>query len=657
MKKYINKSLLYVLFGSSFFTLNTACDDFLDQEPLSQVSPERYLLQDTQLEAYVNNYYDESFPNMGSYKHDDATDNAQGTHDRFLKDTWTVPQSGGSWSFNRIYALNYFLQTVVPRLENNELKGSEINNKQYIGEGYFLRALEYFRLLQDLGDFPIVTETLDPEMSVLIEASKRKPRNEVARFILSDLDKAIELMTDNPQKTRITRKAALLLKSRVALFEATWEKYHAGTALVPGTQDWPGAKKDYNANFKFPSGSAENEINFFLDEAIKAAEQVADNTPLTPNNQIIRDDKSKEKNPYYDMFACHDPSTYSEVILCRTYSTALNVNHNYNHTLYSGGNTGFTNQMEKAFLMQNGLPWYANGSGYAGDNFIEDTKIDRDWRWRLFMKAPGEVKAVDNITVPERFPEVPRLYIVDSKNSTSTGYIFGKGYSLDYNDQILSKDETAFVVYRASEAYLNYIEASYLRYGNINEKAEKYWKELRKRAGVDEDFYKTIANTDVAKEALTDWGAYSHGQLIDATLYNIRRERRCELINEGLRYKDLLRWRAMDQLNGYQLEGAKIFGPMKDIFVDENGNSLLVYDQQDDSKNNVSSPSFSDYLRPNQLTKTNQFYNGFYFYEAHYLQPIAVQHFLITSADGQDVETSPIYQNPGWPIVAGAVCE
>ena len=161
-----------------------------------------------------------------------------------------------------------------------------------------------------------------------------------------------------------------------------------------------------------------------------------------------------------------------------------------------------------------------------------------------------------------------------------------------------------------------------------------------------------LFTTDMSKEALNGWDAYSHGALVDATLYNIRRERRCEFIGEGFRYMDLIRWRALDQLNGYQLEGAKIFGPMKSIFGDN-----LKYDQADEKNNNVSSPSLSDYLRPNQVTSTNQYYNGLYFYEAHYLDPIAVQHFMITSPDGSTVSQSPIYQNPGWPITAGATCE
>ena len=667
--KYIN--IAKVLLLSCSLAILPACDDFLDEEPHSEVSPEKYLLNESQLEAYVNKYYADydnwksdsddkggmipSFwgsENGSTYKDDNATDNQQGTNGRYLKDTWTVGQSGGKWNFTNINALNYYLQTVVPRLENGELTGTESNLKHLVGEGYFLRALEYLFRLQRLGDFPIVKTVLPDEQEALTEASKRSPRNEVARFILSDLDQAISLMNNNVKKTRLSKNAALLLKSRVALFEATWEKYHAGTALVPNGTGWPGAGKDYNAGYQFPSGSIEKEIEFFLTEAMSAASQVADAVQLTENNQIIRDQASKGKNPYYDMFASHDPSGYSEVIMYRGYDLSLNNSHHFNHYLYSGGNTGYTHQFEQVFLMENGLPVYAAGSGYAGDDYIADTKIDRDWRWRLFMKAPKEAKAVDNIATVEYFPEAPRLYVSDAKNATSTGYIQGKGYSLDYNDQLLGKDQTAFVVYRASEAYLNYIEASYLKNGNIDATADKYWKALRTRAGVDTDYQKTINATDMSKEALNGWDAYSHGALVDATLYNIRRERRCEFIGEGFRYMDLIRWRALDQLNGYQLEGAKIFGPMKSIFGDN-----LKYDQADEKNNNVSSPSLSDYLRPNQVTSTNQYYNGLYFYEAHYLDPIAVQHFMITSPDGSTVSQSPIYQNPGWPITAGATCE
>ncbi len=49
-----------------------------------------------------------------------------------------------------------------------------------------MRAWQYLGKLQTLGDFPIVRNTLPDEQEALTEASHRRPRNEVARFIISD---------------------------------------------------------------------------------------------------------------------------------------------------------------------------------------------------------------------------------------------------------------------------------------------------------------------------------------------------------------------------------------------------------------------------------------------------------------------------------------
>ena len=82
-------------------------------------------------------------------------------------------------------------------------------------------------------------------------------------------------------------------------------------------------------------------------------------------------------------------------------------------------------------------------------------------------------------------------------------------------------DET--IANRASDALLNYMEACYEKNGNLDAKAQGYWRALRERAHVDTDYNKTIAATVMSEEAKNDWGAYSAGQLVDPTLYNIDR--------------------------------------------------------------------------------------------------------------------------------------
>lgn len=640
-------------------TILPSCDDFLEITPPSTVSPENYLLSENQLAAYTVNYYANYtgwYPNdpgnggklpshagAGFYHDDDLTDNAvsrRNTSDKYVPGLWLTGTSGGYWNFNQIYALNYYIQTVAPRLDAGIISGNAKMIKHYVGEGYFLRAHEYFFRLRMLGDFPIVTETLPDNKEALIAASARQPRNEVARFILDDLNKAIELLNNEVTKQRITKNAALLLKARVALYEASWLKYHAGTAMVPKGSNWPG-----NPSYQFPSGSLENEVAFFLTEAMNASDQVASVIALADNNKIMRESAAQAINPYYNMFASLNPGQYPEVLLWRQYVDGL-VTHSFNHTYYHGANSGYTQQMEQNQLMENGLPVYAPGSGYAGDDFIENTKIKRDWRWRLFMKAPNEVKAFLNTSIIQTFANAPLIYSTDEKESTSTGYMLGKGFSHDYNMQLLNKDATAAVIFRAAEAYLIYIEASYMKNGTIDSKANTYWRAIRTRAGVDPDYNKTIAATNMNIEAQNDWGAYSKGKLVDATLYNIRRERRVELMNEGFRSDDLNRWRSMDQLNGFQLQGCKVWGPMKDRFAP----GVLLADQENPAKNTMSSPTLSIYMRPFQVVKlNNEFYNGYSFTEAHYLAPIALNHFLETSTDGQTATTSPIYQNPGWP--------
>ena len=90
------------------------------------------------------------------------------------------------------------------------------------------------------------------------------------------------------------------------------------------------------------------------------------------------------------------------------------------------------------------------------------------------------------------------------------------------------------------------MEACYEKNSNLDATAESYWKAIRTRAGVDPDFNKTIAATDYTKE--DDWAIYSAGQPVDKTLYNIRRERRCEFIADGMRMWDLKRWRLADKI-------------------------------------------------------------------------------------------------------------
>ena len=291
----IKNLLLVAAVTTAAFGL-TSCNDLLDMKPISQITPGAYYQNADQLAAYLNNYYDSylEMPYSGSMSHswgqwnegkaksDWDTDIycwGGGNTSLFADDHWEVSSGKalqGYYGGVRVY--NYFINTVLKQIENGTLPNSE-DVKNYLGEAYFFRALVYFRIMALYGDIPVITEVLPDEDNVIVENSKRTPRNEVARFILSDLDKAIEMCYTRSKFNgqRVNREAALLIKSRIALFEGTFEKYHRGSGRVPGDANWPGAKMSYNQGKTF---NQEAEVKFFLTEAKNAAKEVADNADL-----------------------------------------------------------------------------------------------------------------------------------------------------------------------------------------------------------------------------------------------------------------------------------------------------------------------------------------------------------------------------------------
>ena len=624
MKKYIHILLTVLLIGSF-----TACNDFLDREPLSNLSPEGYFKNASQLQAYADKLYPSILPassgtsnSYGVYSYDNGTDNqiGQTPPSHFSEGEWRVPQNSGDWSFSNLYHLNFFFANVQPKYgedlngSQNTIEGNLADIKHYIGEMHFLRALEYFNRYRKFGDYPIITEPLKDDMEILTEASKRSPRNEVARFILSELDKAAELMKDKDMvKTRVNRDVALLMKSRVALFEGTWLKYFKGTAFVPNGDGWPGKTKDYNANYQFPTGSIDGEIEWFLEQAMSASKEVADkyknslasNTGKIPQTK----DELKTPNPYFEMFSKDNLSDVKEVLLWKQYVQGVNGHDLGLATNQGNFGIGVTRSYVQNFLMADGTPVYTHGSYadgdgyYMGDKEIKNVRENRDSRLSLFLKEPGQLYCIETtISIPTnawKDEPVPQIISSSGQYLYVTGYALRKGGKWDSKYLVQNKDYSSFPIYRAAEALLNYMEASYEKTGSLDGNAREYWQILRCRALVDDNIDKTISATDMMKEAENDFGAYSAGKVLtDATLYNIRRERRSEFISEGLRYMDLCRWRAMDQLitKSYIPEGIHLWNtPMENWYVDKDGNSTLISDGS--SKANVSSKDDSEYLR------------------------------------------------------------
>src|SRR5690625_1011504 len=82
--------------------LVAGCDDFLNRNPLSDVTPAEYLWHEADLAAYTINRY--NFPShggwgVGTFASDNHTDNqaTSGYATRWVPGEWRVPSSGGAW--------------------------------------------------------------------------------------------------------------------------------------------------------------------------------------------------------------------------------------------------------------------------------------------------------------------------------------------------------------------------------------------------------------------------------------------------------------------------------------------------------------------------------------------------------------------------------
>lgn len=656
----------------------TSCNDFLDLAPQDEVTPEVYFENADQLGAYSISQYNNIFTypsgwSQGAILNGDAnTDNmvsGDGNQSYFTKDYWKVAQSG-DLGFSLIRYCNYFFDKVLPKYEAGAYNSDLVNAKHYIGEMYFIRAWVYFSRLKTYGDYPIVKDVVTDDKEDLIAHGTRMPRNEVADFILSDLDKAIDLLQDQgfESNNRINKQVAQLVKSRVALYEASFETYHRGTGRVPGDNGWPGAKVHPNYSF-----NVDLHVNSLLEQAMDAAQAVADRVTLTENTGVLDQDPLAPTtgwNPYFEMYNSKDLSGISEVLMWKAYGTVgtSNITHGVPAYIATGNYNGLLKGYIESFLMEDGLPIYASSSSkpYEGDETLDKVKAHRDGRLQLFVfgennylptlsTGGNEVYKFLPVLAPQRAGEMGDM----------TGYRLRKGESFDKTQNVYGKNQstTGQILFRGAEAYLNYIEAQYMLEKKINSISDKYWRAIRKRAHVDPDYSKTIAATDMAQEAKGDWGAYSQGKLVDATLYNIRRERRCEFIGEGMRWNDLVRWSSMDQLVNTKFipEGCNFWDSMYQTAIyNEVGrteeNKVTYVQGPDDEKANISSSQESKYIRPYRIMSNHPLFDGYTWMNAHYNSPLPIREIELLSPD-ESIDNSVLYQTWGWPTTPNMEAE
>ena len=101
---------IYILTAMTLLISFSSCNDMLDMEPESSVSPEKYLYDESQLDAYALKCYD-YLPwdgTVGPCASDNGTDIQAGmsVSNNYLDGQRKVGESGGSWGFGEIYNIN-----------------------------------------------------------------------------------------------------------------------------------------------------------------------------------------------------------------------------------------------------------------------------------------------------------------------------------------------------------------------------------------------------------------------------------------------------------------------------------------------------------------------------------------------------------------------
>ena len=210
----------------------TACDDdFLTTLPQAEISDAAFWQTERDFTMAVTGAY-RSLIDTDQILFEGATDFM------YSKKDWTVVHayamghqdattgwSGGIWE--RLFQGISRANTVLTQLEATNATLPAEFRTQVEAQARFLRGNMYHELLWLYGEVPLFTSV--PTIGEAREAT-RASRDEVINFALADLQAAaagLPVSWPSAQYGRATKGAALAYVARAALYEASYQKYHA----------------------------------------------------------------------------------------------------------------------------------------------------------------------------------------------------------------------------------------------------------------------------------------------------------------------------------------------------------------------------------------------------------------------------------------------
>jgi starch-binding outer membrane protein, SusD/RagB family len=501
--------------------LLSSCAKNLDQTPVATADGDAIFGSEAGMKLYTNSFYD-VLPAMGDvYRKDAMADySAVSAVPDFLRTGAYNARVADGWDWKQLRNINYFIVNC-----NNPAIDSTIRNN-YIGLARFFRAHFYFEKVKRFGNVPWINKPLDINDQEGLYAG-RDNRTLVMDSIIADLDYAADHITLKSDVTasQITKYVVYGLKSRVCLFEGTFRKYQTS----------------YNLTATAPA---------LLQQAADAAKKVIDEGGYALNLT------GGPASAYRQLFISAAPVA-AEVMLSNVSSSTLAVFNDANWYFTSatyGNRLSFTRTFINTYLNIDGTP-FTGKSGYDTLPFVKETQ-GRDMRLQQTIRMGSYTRTDNGKTVA-----APPVF-----SYTYTGYMPIK-FSLDdtYYDNGTTGTNSICLM-RYAEILLNYAEAM----AELGKLTDADWAKtvgaLRARAG--------ITGGTTAKPVLADSylkANYFPG-ITDAALLEIRRERGIELVLEGFRFYDLVRWKAGDLLTK---PWTGMYVPALDVPMDLNGDGIF----------------------------------------------------------------------------------
>lgn len=221
MKKII------ILLSVIIFTLS-ACEDELNQAPISDMSVAGFFRNQTDFEQALSGVYSSlaGFPARGMNLSDVRSDNlyaysSMGVRDgdpvtAFAKTLATSVYMEDGWNSNYIGIMR--ANTLLENINEAAVPNANLRNR-FEAEAKFIRAFSYFELVNLFGKVPLIDHLVTPDEALTIPRSNV---SDVYDLIISDLQFAIDNLDEYYSKTdanlgRATKNAARGILARVYL--------------------------------------------------------------------------------------------------------------------------------------------------------------------------------------------------------------------------------------------------------------------------------------------------------------------------------------------------------------------------------------------------------------------------------------------------------